>query len=48
MMKKLITGEEIYHGDFGEFSIGVDKERERRRNRHISLLPDARFIMYIQ
>ena len=24
MMKKLITGEEIYHGDFGEFSIGVD------------------------
>ena len=24
MMKKLITGEEIYCGDFGEFSIGVD------------------------
>ena len=25
MMKKLITGGEIYCGDFGEFSIGVDK-----------------------
>ncbi len=24
MMKKLITGGEIYYGDFGEFSIGVD------------------------
>ena len=24
MMKKLITGGEIYSGDFGEFSIDVD------------------------
>lgn len=31
MMKKLITGEEIYHGDFGEFSIGVDNGKSRIR-----------------
>ena len=31
-MKKLITGEEIYCGDFGEFSIGVDSIKNNRFN----------------